>query len=101
MLRQLPAGAEGIAISREELDIGDEAAVTTLLGDIGPDLIINGAAYNLVDKAEGEGSSDALRINTEGVANLAKACRELEIPLVHFSTDYVFDGEKKSPYIES
>lgn len=95
-----PEDVEIFPFTRAELDIAEAQAVETALQNTRPDLVINGAAYNLVDKAESEGMSDALRVNALGVAVLARACRENDIPLVHFSTDYVFDGEKRAPYTE-
>jgi len=71
------------------------------LNRLRPDTVINGAAYNLVDKAESTGMRDALHINALGVAVLARACREADVPLVHFSTDFVFDGEQRTPYRET
>lgn len=95
-----PDNAEVFPFSRAELDIADETSVNAAFESARPDLVINGAAYNLVDKAESEGMSDALRVNALGPAVLARACRENDIPLVHFSTDFVFDGEKTAPYTE-
>jgi dTDP-4-dehydrorhamnose reductase len=100
LLRAQPENVACIGARREELDICEESAVRRVLESARPDLVINGAAYNLVDKAESEGAADALKINALGVANLAIACRDLRIPLVHFSTDFVFDGEKSTPYTE-
>ena len=95
-----PAGVEIVALARAQLDIADPDAVAAALASARPDCVINGAAYNLVDKAESDGMADALRVNALGVAVLAKVCREAAIPLVHFSTDYVFDGQKHTPYSE-
>jgi dTDP-4-dehydrorhamnose reductase len=95
-----PPGVEIFPFSRAELDISDIEAVSTAVQSVRPDLVINGAAYNLVDKAETEGMSDALRVNALGPAVLARICRENDVSLVHFSTDFVFGGEKTSPYTE-
>ena len=96
-----PARVECQSVSRAQLDICDAAAVRTFLESARPDVVLNGAAYNAVDRAQNEGAADAIAINATGVAALARACRELEIPLVHFSTDFVFDGQKTSPYLET
>jgi len=96
-----PGNCEIIALGRNELDICDGAAVSKVLLAHHPDCVINGAAYNLVDKAETDGAADAFAINAIGVAHLARACRDIEIPLVHFSTDFVFDGQKNTPYTET
>ncbi|MBV9867579.1 MAG: dTDP-4-dehydrorhamnose reductase [Abitibacteriaceae bacterium] len=101
LMHSAPAGTECVGLSRAELDIADEAGVQAAITSLQPDCVINGAAYNLVDKAEGAGMEAALRINALGVARLAKACRDADIPLVHFSTDFVFDGEKRTPYTEA
>ena len=96
----VPHGVEVVSFSRGELDIADSEAVSTALQNVRPNLVINGAAYNLVDKAETDGMSDALRINALGVGVLARFCRENGVPLAHFSTDFVFDGKKTTPYTE-
>jgi dTDP-4-dehydrorhamnose reductase len=96
-----PAAVEPVALTRADLNIADENAVLAALETYQPDLVFNGAAYNLVDKAEAEGARDAIEINALGVANLARMCRRAGSTLVHFSTDYVFDGAKKSPYAET
>jgi dTDP-4-dehydrorhamnose reductase len=87
--------------TRAELDIANPQAVRTYLEAHRPELVINGAAYNAVDRAQSEGASDALQINAHGVTNLALACRDFGARLVHFSTDFVFDGRKNSPYVEA
>lgn len=95
-----PESIEVIALTHAELDICDEPSIAKVLSRFQPDCIINGAAYNLVDTAETDGADDAFQINAIGVAHLARNCKTRDIPLVHFSTDFVFDGQKKSPYIE-
>ncbi|AKI96634.1 dTDP-4-dehydrorhamnose reductase [Kosmotoga pacifica] len=79
------------------LDITDLQSIRKLATDIKPDVIINCAAYNAVDKAEVEWEK-AYTINGVGVRNLAIVANELNAILVHYSTDYVFDGNKKEPY---
>ncbi len=64
------------------------------------DFIINCAAYTAVDRAEDE-PEKAFLVNAEGVKNLAECCKKWNVPLIHFSTDYIFDGEKISPYLET
>lgn len=95
-----PQGTEIVGLSRGQLDICDATAVKFALETHRPDMVFNGAAYNLVDKAEGEGARAALEINALGPAVLAAACRDLGATLVHFSTDFVFDGRKTAPYTE-
>jgi len=93
-----PAGTKVVKYGHKELDIADheivEAAVTPLV-----DAVINAAAYTSVDRAESERES-AWGVNVEGPAVLADRCAALGIPLIHFSTDYVFDGKRSTPYRE-
>lgn len=91
---------EWIAVGREECDISDLNQVLELFESIKPDVVINCAAYNLVDKAE-EDYVSAVKVNSVGVRNLAFACNRYRAFLVHYSTDYVFDGKKENGlYIE-
>ena len=87
------------AFSHEQLDVADEPAVTSTVASISPDAIINCAAYNHVDQAERE-TEAALRVNAFGVLALARAARQAGAALVHYSTDFVFDGENDRPYVE-
>lgn len=96
-----PTKTECFSANRAELDICDGAAVRAFLEKNQPAIVLNGAAYNAVDRAQNEGAADAIAINATGVANLALSCRDLEIPLVHFSSDFVFDGRKTTPYLET
>jgi len=92
-------GLEFSAPLEEKLDISNFEQVKCAIEEIKPDVIINCAAYNLVDEAEEEPSL-AFKVNSDAVGNLAVLCRRFNIFLVHFSTDYVFDGRKKEFYIE-
>jgi dTDP-4-dehydrorhamnose reductase len=85
---------------RSQLDISDAAAVEQCLTGIDPALVLNSAAYNKVDLAENE-PLEAYKANALAVANLAKTCRQIDARLVHFSTDYVFDGMAGRAYVES
>ena len=89
-----------ILTDREELDITEESAIKTQLAEWQPEAVIHCAAYTNVDHAESD-EENAQRINTDGARYLAKACEALGIPLVYVSTDYVFDGTKKSAYEET
>lgn len=84
----------------EKVDLADERAVTSLLENAAPELIINAGAYTAVDRAETE-RERAFSVNALGPAVLAKFCRRRGGVLIHISTDYVFDGEKRQPYVES
>jgi dTDP-4-dehydrorhamnose reductase len=99
--RVLPAtGHNVLAPSEESLDITDEAAVRYVIKNLNPDLVLNCAAYNNVDKAEREDSDVAYLVNAIGPKNLSIACRERGVLLVHYGTDYVFDGKKEGFYRE-
>ncbi|MGO9846075.1 MAG: dTDP-4-dehydrorhamnose reductase [Methylocella sp.] len=87
-------------LSRTDADIADSAAVTTALSLCKPDLVVNAAAYTKVDLAESN-VEDARRDNEIGPAVLANACASAGVPMVHISTDYVFDGTKVGAYLES
>jgi dTDP-4-dehydrorhamnose reductase len=87
------------AYSREELDIADPDAVTARVAADRPDLIVNCAAYNNVDGAEDE-PDKALTANAFAVRVLARAAEETGATLVHYSTDFVFDGKSARPYCE-
>jgi dTDP-4-dehydrorhamnose reductase len=96
-------GGEVVPLTREQLDLAKpQAAIRPVLEAVRPDVVINCAAYNFVDKAESEPEA-AFAVNAWGVRALAAACRELECVLVHFSSDYVFGLEAKraSPYSET
>ncbi|MCP5207424.1 MAG: dTDP-4-dehydrorhamnose reductase [Hahellaceae bacterium] len=92
-------GYQVFASDSAELDITDAAKVSSSLAAARPDLVINAAAYTAVDKAESEAEL-AAAINAQGPMNLARTCKALNIPLLHISTDYVFDGDKSEPYTE-
>ncbi len=81
------------------LDISNLDDVLEAFSEIKPEVVINCSAYNFVDKAE-EDHWSPIKVNTIGVQNLAYACEKYNSFLVHFSTDYVFDGEKPSQYVE-
>ncbi|MFQ5848448.1 MAG: dTDP-4-dehydrorhamnose reductase [Candidatus Methylomirabilales bacterium] len=87
-----------VPLSRKDLDVTGPA-VTATLRPFQPDLIIHAAAYTDVDGCE-QDPARAFRVNSEGTGQVARACRELGIPLVYFSTDYVFDGRTGTPYRE-
>jgi dTDP-4-dehydrorhamnose reductase len=88
-----------IAIDHLGLDITRREAVFATIADIRPDIVVNAAAYTAVDRAESEPDA-AWAANCVGPDNIAAACRQLGIPLIHISTDYVFDGTKSGAYRE-
>lgn len=85
--------------SSREADITDISGLETIFSRIAPDYCINAAAYTAVDKAESD-SENAYKINVEGAANIAKVCNKYNTALIHVSTDFVFDGNKTTPYTE-
>ena len=84
---------------RRHVDITDAAAVERALANSAADVVFTAAAYNQVDVAEKEPQA-AFLVNGLAVRNLAVACRQIDARLVHFSTDYVFDGRSRDPYVE-
>ena len=94
-------GHEVVALSREQWDMaqaperGEE-----LVLEAKPDLVINPAAYTNVDGAE-DNEETAFKVNANAPRALAKGCKQLDIPIFHISTDYVFDGTKEEPYVET
>jgi len=90
---------ELLAVDHEHLDITDVNAVDNIVAEFKPDVMINAAAYTAVDRAESEREL-AFSVNCEGPMNLAVAAENAGLPLIHVSTDYVFDGTKQDAYIE-
>jgi len=90
---------EAIGFDRATLDITHQKSVEKIIKQHQPDAVINAAAYTAVDKAETE-ADIALAVNATALSHLAEACAGLSIPLVHISTDYVFDGSKQGEYAE-
>lgn len=83
----------------QDADITNPESLKAIFGKVKPDFCINAAAYTAVDKAESE-PYKAHSINVEGAKNLAEVCKQNGTTLLHISTDFVFDGQKKSPYTE-
>jgi dTDP-4-dehydrorhamnose reductase len=94
-----PADVSVSCQGRETIDLARPAAVAGEIAARRPDLVINAAAYTAVDKAESDKEA-AFAINRDGAAGLAEGCARLRIPLIHLSTDYVFDGRKSGAYVE-
>jgi dTDP-4-dehydrorhamnose reductase len=98
--RTLPALGELIATDRQTLNLADPEAIRHTVREVKPDLIVNAAAYTAVDRAETERHA-AIQVNAVAPGVLAEEAKRLGALLVHYSTDYVFDGEKRSPYLET
>ncbi|MCP4603642.1 MAG: dTDP-4-dehydrorhamnose reductase [Proteobacteria bacterium] len=88
-----------VAVDVDELDLTDEATIRKMIREIQPSLIINPAAYTAVDQAESE-PEPAFQVNETAPGILSEEAARLDIPIIHFSTDYVFDGKKRTPYLE-
>jgi dTDP-4-dehydrorhamnose reductase len=88
-----------VAVDRSTLDLSNPDQIRAVVRDVRPALIVNPAAYTAVDKAEQEFDL-AMRINGEAPGVLAEEAKKLDAVLIHYSTDYVFDGTKNAPYVE-
>jgi dTDP-4-dehydrorhamnose reductase len=88
------------ALGSQELDVADFDAARATVREGRPDVVVNAAAYTAVDRAESE-AERAYAVNAEGPGALAEECAALGAILLHYSTDYVFDGEKGTPYVET
>ena len=93
-------GVDVVARSRSQTDIADAEQVAAAIDSAKPGFVVNAAAYTKVDKAESQ-PDEAYRTNATGAKMVAHACASERVPLIHISTDYVFDGDKSSPYVES
>ena len=99
-LREVLKNHELISAGSKDLDITDKDKVMDFICEKSPEIVINAAAYTAVDDCE-TNYDDAYAVNALGPKNLAIACKKLDVPLVHISTDYVFDGSKRTPLIEN
>lgn len=93
-------GVQVTALGRPRFDLTKRDTLSAVLRSVSPDAIVNAAAYTAVDEAE-RNRDIAFDVNAVGAAFLARCARELAVPLIHISTDYVFDGEKDDPYTET
>jgi len=100
LLRSCEALGEVVALDYPDVDLSDSKGLRGLVSEVKPAIIINAAAYTNVDKAESE-PEKARAINATGPAVLAEEAHKINAVLVHYSTDYVFDGTKGSPYVET
>ncbi|QCP50775.1 dTDP-4-dehydrorhamnose reductase [Trinickia violacea] len=98
--RALSPLGEVVALDRSEADLTKPETLGPLVAAVRPDAIVNAAAYTAVDQAESE-EAQALRVNAEAVGVLAEAARKHGALMIHYSTDYVFDGASRKPYVET
>jgi dTDP-4-dehydrorhamnose reductase len=99
LLEVFPQKYEVIGLDIEDLDITRQAATRKAIKEHSPDVVINAAGFTDVDGCEKK-VNKAFSVNGEGAKNVAKGCRDSGAKLIYFSTDYIFDGEKGSPYCE-
>ena len=99
-LAEQAGGRNLVCLGRPEVDFAQPASLAVAMARVQPRLVINAAAYTAVDKAETDAEA-ARQANADGPAELARLCALADIPLIHVSTDYVFDGSKGAPYLES
>lgn len=97
---RLSALGEVVVLGRDQLDLAQPELIRRQVQLVRPDLIINAAAYTAVDKAESDATA-AFAVNAEAPGIFAEEAKALGIPLIHYSTDYVFDGSKSEPYTEA
>lgn len=100
LLRTLMPIGEVIPLDYPAFDISSKQQVTETVSTISPTLVINASAYTDVDRAESE-PEKAMAVNADGPGWLAHTCAQQRIPLIHYSTDFVFDGTKRTPYLET
>ena len=101
LAKAIPAhGLTAQRAGRPALDFDRPDSIATVFHATAPSLVVNAAAYTAVDAAEDDADT-AYRANRDGPAQLAKLCQAAGIPLIHVSTDYVFDGNKRAPYVET
>ena len=99
IVREFQSDAEVVGLTRTELDITDDDAVRAVVGALMPDVVVNCAAYNAVDAAE-DAPVTALQVNAFAVRAIARAAAAAGAVCVHYSTDFVFDGQSDRPYRE-
>jgi dTDP-4-dehydrorhamnose reductase len=93
-------GDDAIPVVRSDLDLLDTSSIVPVLEGLGPDVVVNCAAYTKVDEAEGEAGL-ATHVNSDAVGVMARWAEVNEVPFLTFSTDYVFGGDASGPYLES
>jgi len=100
LMETIPEGVDAVAFGRQQLDLSDPSAPLSDVFEDAFDIVINAAAFTAVDRAENERDL-AFAINAGGPERLARYCSEHNLPVIHISTDYVFDGTASRPYRES
>lgn len=93
-------GVTVLPVGRPDFDLAEPGNALPVFSALKPDVVVSAAAYTAVDKAENEADL-AMAINGRGAGRVAEAAAELGVPIIHISTDYVFDGSKPAPYVET
>lgn len=99
LMTKLSSGHQVIGMDKDEIDIVSPDECKNTISETAPDIVINAAAYTNVDGCETD-REGCFAVNAEAVKNIAEACRDTKILIIHFSTDYVFDGTAREPYHE-
>ena len=99
LAEQAVAPAVVQSLNRADVDLADSSAIERVICQTQPDVVINAAAYTAVDRAESE-PDEAYQVNAKAPGVMAQACLECQAVFVHYSTDYVFDGRGRQPYVE-
>ena len=99
LAEQAVAPAVVQSLNRADVDLADSSAIDRVICQAQPDVVINAAAYTAVDRAESE-PDEAYQVNAKAPGVMAQACLECQAVFVHYSTDYVFDGRGRQPYVE-
>ena len=99
LAEQAVAPAVVQSLNRADVDLADSSAIDRVICQAQPDVVINAAAYTAVDRAESE-PDEAYQVNAKAPRVMAQACLECQAVFVHYSTDYVFDGRGRQPYVE-
>lgn len=100
LIRTLMPIGEVVSVDYPSFDIRNKKQTADTVNAVSPDIVINASAFTDVDGAESN-QSEAMAINADGPGWLSQTCHERKIPVIHYSTDFVFDGTKATPYIET
>lgn len=100
LVKATPSGTTSLACGRDEINLNCVASIASVVENFQPDVIINAAAYTQVDKAESD-KENAFALNRDAVRNLASVAKEKGLRFIHISTDFVFDGVKNTPYVQT
>lgn len=100
MLASLPSGFTMVGMDYPQIDITKKEETIRIIREVAPEVIVNCAAFTAMDLCEQE-KGKAFSVNADGIKNIALGAKEIQAIIIHYSTDYVFDGSKKAPYLET